>query len=508
MSVTSLGFLALVAAGAVIYYVVPKKLQWAWLLVLSLVFYYFAAAPWTIVYLIVSTAIAYGSTMWIDSRRQSGSSMRGAFWITIAALAVNIAIWFVVKGQGLWSFILSDAKRQSLHIVAALGMGYYTLQILGYIIDCYWENEKPQRNILKLFLFTAYFPQLTTGPISRYNDLKTLYEPHSFDLDNIAHGAQRMIWGFVKKMVLAERVGVIVGAISSAPQDYSGFYSWVLILLYPVQMYADFSGCMDIILGVSEIFGIKLAENFNNPFFTRTSQEFWQHWHITLGSWAKDYVLYPLLKSGPIVRFGKKTREKYGRKVSKNLVNLICMFILWMVVGVWHGGVRYIVGVSLWYWIILMSGELLTPTFKKIIAALKIKTESFGWHLFQSVRTYLIYAFGAAFFCVGVGPGLRLLGDAVCSVFTGSGARIGTLFSAAMLDLGLTGEDFILIAVVIVLLFVVGILRAKHGYARYWTDKLPFAARLIIYLCLFVLVLVWGWYGPGFDVAGFIYGSF
>ena len=508
MTVTSLGFLVLVAAGAAVYYIVPKKLQWMELLVLSLVFYYFAGTPWTIVYLVASTAIAYISTMWVKRLRAGGKPQKTAFVITIAALVINILIWFIVKGQDLWTFILSEDSRKSLHILAALGMGYYTLQILGYIIDCYWESEEPQTNPIKLFLFTAYFPQLTTGPISRYGQLKTLYEPHAFEFNNLKFGAQRMLWGFAKKIVLAERVGVIVAAVTSAPQDYSGFYSWVTILLYPVQMYADFSGCMDIILGVSEIFGIKLAENFTNPFFTRTSQEFWQHWHITLGSWARDYVLYPMLKSGPIVRFGKKLREKHGKKVSKNIVNLICMFILWMVVGIWHGGVRFIVGVSLWYWIILMAGEFLQPTFKKIIAALKIKTESFGWHLFQSVRTYLIYAFGATFFCVGVLPGLKILGNALGLYSFGNNSGIGVLFDGSMLKFGLTGEDYIIIALMIVLLFVVGILREKSGYARTWVDERPFAVKLIVYLALFVLVLVWGRYGPGFDATQFIYGSF
>lgn len=144
--------------------------------------------------------------------------------------------------------------------------------------------------------------------------------------------------------MLAERIGIIVSGINAAPSTYTGFYSWLAILLYPLQMYADFSGCMDIVLGTSELFGIKLAENFNNPFFSRTSQEFWQRWHITLGTWAKDLVLYPLLKSKLMIKFGKFTKKNFGKKPGKFLVNLDRYVYTMMVMGIWLGGWRYIDG--------------------------------------------------------------------------------------------------------------------------------------------------------------------
>lgn len=179
MSITSFYFLALVTVGVLVYYVVPKSIQWMILLVLSAVFYYFAATPCTIGYLVVSTMIAYLSTMWIQKKRDAlGREAKGLLVVTFVALAVNIAIWFFVKGRGLWVPFASrlTAWRDvsvldslvNWKIAASLGMGYYTLQVMGYIIDCYWENITPQKNPLKLFLFVCYFPQLTTGPISRY----------------------------------------------------------------------------------------------------------------------------------------------------------------------------------------------------------------------------------------------------------------------------------------------------------------------------------------------------
>lgn len=518
MSITSFWFLLLILIGAIIYYIIPKKAQWVWLLVLSLIFYYFAATPYTIVYLCVFTLIAYVSSMLMEKNRRNGKNSKKTFVITIIAIILILLIWFVVKGRGLWYPIVSRTvgrfqpeffeQISGVEIVAALGMGYFTLQILGYIIDCYWENVKVQRNPLKLFLFVAYFPQLTTGPISRYADLESLYKPHKFSYDNICMGAQRILWGFFKKLVIAERVGVIVSGILANQQEFHGFYSWIVVLLYPLQMYADFSGCMDIVIGVSEIFDIKLAENFKNPFFARTSQEFWQRWHITLGTWAKDYVLYPLLKSAPMVRFGKYTRKKCGKRWGGFFKNCICMFCLWMVMGIWHGGWRYIIGVSLWYWVILMLGNLFAPLFEKIEKKLEFKLDSFGWHFFQSVRTYGIYAIGATFFLCGTYGGFALLKDCAKALLVGNYINPWIFFDDSILKLGIQYRDLNIIVIGIILLIIVAILREKYEYAREWIKKQSFVFRWVIWLALFVITIVYGQYGPGYNAAEFIYQGF
>lgn len=517
MSITSFSFLVLVLIGAGVYYIIPKSIQWIELLILSLVFYFYAATPYTIIYLIVSTAVAYTSAIEMDRRRKMGnSSQQVLLVISVAAIAVNVIIWFIFKGKDFWLFfaerLISNKvkidKLLSMELIASLGMGYYTLQVIGYIIDCYWENVQPQKNLLKLFLFTVYFPQLTTGPISRYSNLAILFDKHKFKYQNIAFGAQRILWGFMKKIVLAERVGILVTAIIADSESYKGFYSWLVILLYPIQMYADFSGCMDIVLGVSELFDIHLAENFKNPFFAKSSQEFWQRWHITLGTWAKDYVLYPLLKSKSMIAFGKLTKKKFGRKTSKYLVNLAGMFVLWMVIGIWHGGMQYIVGVSLWYWIVLMLGELFAPILSRVTVLLKMKTESFAWHLFQSLRTYLIYAIGATFFSVGVTSGLALLQDAWSVLTIKDYANPWIFFDGSLLGLGITYGDINLFFIAILMLVVVAVLREKYGYARIWIQNQCFTFRWLIWIGLFIIVLIWGKYGSGYSAAEFIYQGF
>lgn len=522
MTITSFWFLALVSAGVLLYYTVPKSWQWLELLFLSLVFYYYAATPYTIVYPIISTLTAYGAgiLMWKIREKERSSrqkeSQKILLVVVIVALATNIGLWFVLKGRGLWGGILRQQEHvyvpyldtlPNMQLVSALGMGYYTLQILGYIIDCYWGTVEPQKNLLKLFLFTVYFPQLMTGPISRYDQLKVLYEKHTFQYRNIAFGAQRILWGLVKKIVLAERIDILLSALIKG-SEYTGFYSWIILLLYPLQMYADFSGCMDIVLGVSELFDIHLAENFRNPFFARTSQEFWQRWHITLGAWAKDYVLYPFLKSSLMVRFGRFGKKRFGKKAGKFLTNAIGMFLLWMVMGIWHGGLRYIVGVSLWYWVILMLGDLFAPVFRKVTDCLHMKTDSFSWRLFQSGRTYLIYAVGAAFFSLGIEGGIMVLKQILLVISVKDYANPWIFFDGSILNMEITYGDINIILLVIWMLIVVAYLREKYGYARIWIQRQSFVFRWFMWIGLFVFVLIYGKYGPGYDAAEFIYQGF
>ena len=517
MSITSFPFFLFLAAGVILYYLLPGKIQWVVLLLLSLVYYGCSKTPYTLVYLLISTAAAYFAGVTVRKQRESGSeNKRLTFWVTMAAILINLVLWFFFKARGLWAPI-AVALLNRVYIgplntavygewIPALGMGYYTLQVIGYIIDCYWDNAQAQRNPLKLFLFTSYFPQLTTGPISTYEQLSPLYERHQLSYQNLAFGCQRILWGLMKKLVLAERMAIFLTGLRE--EVLYGYQAWLIILLYPIQMYADFSGCMDIVLGASELFGIHLPENFNNPFFSRSSQEFWQRWHITLGTWAKNYVLYPLLKSNFMVRLNKKARKRFGKKTGKFLVNALAMFVLWTVMGVWHGEWKHIVGVSLWYWVILMLGELCGPALKKLTQVLQINTENFSWHLFQSCRTYLIYAFGAVFFGAGISGAVDLFKKAGEVIFYPTARMPWAFFDGSLGKYGLGAADLNLIILCVGLLLLVGCLREKYGYARVWVQKQGFVLRWMIWIALFLLVLIWGKYGPGYSAAEFIYQGF
>lgn len=514
MTVISFAFLVFLLFGAVIYYIVPRRGQWVVLLLMSIAFYLCAATPYTIVYLIASALIAWVSTNLMRSGRFSGSGRKALGTVTALAILANILIWFVLKGSSFWvtgskllhHFLPFLPVLPAWPYASAMGMGYYTAQVIGYILDCYWENATPQRNPLKLFLFVCFFPQMTVGPISRYSQLQSLYEKHRFSYQNLCFGSQRILWGFFKKLVIADRVGLIISTVWSADIAKIGLWPWIAVLLYPLQIYADFSGCADIVLGAAEIFGIRLPENFNNPFFSRTCQEFWQRWHITLGAWARDYVYYPVLKSAFLQRIGKWAKKRFGKRTAKLIPWALGMGVLWFVMGFWHGSVQHILGVSLWYWTILVLSEICAPLFKRAVVLLRINPSSHLWHLFQSVRTYVVYSIGAVFFS---SPGLR----AALGRFSALGRilidpQCWFIFNSKIIKRNFSVIEAEVLLIGVLLLFLVAILREKHSYARNWVQKNMLPLRWLIWIALFVLVLIFGMYGPAFDASEFIYQGF
>ena len=509
MTVTSFHFFILLAVGVAIYYIVPRKVQWLVLLALSIVFYVYAATPYTMIFLGLSTLISYVATVAIDKLGPGGVS-KAVTRISVAAVFLNVIIWFLLKGSSFWILgskmihhvIPQASVLEALPLAGALGMGYYTAQTIGYILDVAWGNAAVQKNPIKLFLFICFFPQLTVGPISRYNDLSVIYEGHDFSYQNICFGCQRILWGLFKKLVISDRTGLIVNGIWDGEASFGGAWFWLAVFLYPLQIYTDFSGCMDIVLGAAELFDIHMAENFRNPFFSKNSQEFWQRWHITLGTWAREYVYYPVLKSKFLVNLGKKSKKRFGKRIGKFIPWAVGMGILWFVMGFWHGSVQHIFGVSLWFWTMLILSELFKPLLTKLIEIFHIKTESLAWHIFQSVRTYIVYAVGVVFFS---SPGLRgafhhykLLLTSFSHASKGGGLDL----------LGVTAKDVWVIALGTLVLFVVDVLREKHTYTRYWIAKRGVVLRLLIWIVLFFSVFILGLYGIGYDASSFIYQGF
>ena len=513
MTVTSFSFLVLLLAGMLLYYLVPRRAQWIILLCLSLVYYYYAAVPYTMLYLLVSTAVAYISTnlLYCKKIKERGRLISG---IAIAGVLINVLIWFILKGSSFWTVGMRLFQKafpavhaqSSIPVVAALGMGYYTSQVIGYILDCYWGISVPQKNPFKLFLFVCFFPQLTVGPISKYSQLQGLYEQHKFSYQNLCFGCQRILWGFFKKLVISDRVAILVNSIWADAETYNGLWPWIAVLLYPIEIYSDFSGCVDIVLGAAELFDIKLPENFKNPFMARTVQEFWQRWHITLGAWAKDYVYYPVLKSKFLISLRRWTKKRFSKRLAKLIPWTFGMGVLWFVMGFWHGSLRHIIGVSAWYWLILVLGEIFQPIFERCRQGFHIEEECFSWRLFQRIRTYLIFSIGSVFFSAKSFRGALRRYD----ILFHSVNRLNpwVLFDGSIQNLGVTWIDINLIIFGVYLLCRVAYLREIYEYARIWMKKQILPYRWLIWIVLFFCVIIYGLYGPGYDASSFIYQGF
>lgn len=514
MTVTSFWYFLLLILGFVLYNILPR-FQWVLLLIMSGVFYYFAATPYTFLYLIFSTFVAYMITYLVEKSHLKGKTRSGKY-ILACGIVLNIVPWFLTSGSDLWikgseithRFIGIIPALHGVPIAAAMGMAYYTSQVISYMIDCSWGMIERQKNPLKLLTFVAFFPQLTTGPISRYDNLKCIYARHTFSYKNMCFGTQRILWGVFKKLVIADRAGIMVNAIWSDLSRFSGYWHWIALLLYPILIYADFSGCMDIVLGTAELFDIHLEENFKNPFFSKTIREFWSRWHITLGKWAKDYVMYPILKSKYMVGLTKNAKKRFGKKMGKFLPAAFASGMVWLVMGIWHGGLRHIVGVSLYYWILIELGELFDPIWNKVFQKTGIKTENFSWQLFQRVRTYIIYAFGAVFFqATSMQEAFSFIGS-LFSMFWKKEANPWIFFDGSIMQTGITYGGLNLIILGIALLIIVAVLREKYTYARSWMAQQGVVFRWLVWIALFLIVLIYGAYGPGYDASEFIYQGF
>lgn len=395
---------------------------------------------------------------------------------------------------------------------APLGISYYTLILIGYLLDVHWGNIKePQRNPFKFLLFAGYFPQMTSGPFTRYNDIAdVIFGNIHCSLKQLQFGIQRMLWGLFKKLVLAERFSVMVSTIyDSEPQPlqenpYTGLVVVMGAFLYVAFLYMDFSGCMDIVIGVSEIFGIPLAENFCRPFTSGSLSEIWRKWHMTLGFWIKDYVLYPTLKSKLVSHIRDFCKKHFGKKASRTVPTYFGMFVTWFCVGFWHGGTwKYICCSGLFFFIMIVGGLMLDPLFQKIITVLKINTGTWSWSFFRRVRSFCLFSASVSIGrCNSLMDGLR----AWKTVFTHWNPWV--LFDDTIFRLGLDRKDFDVCVIGILVITVVSLLEEKHGSVRELIATQNTAFRWCLYLALFFSVLILGYYGPGYNPADFIYGGF
>ena len=405
MDITSFEFGLFFLISIIVYWIIPLKHRWIVLLLASIAFFLISSNPWTIIYLAVSIISVYFASNYFEQTRNDAEKKRARKTVLIMSVILNVAILTVLKYSNFFignvnRFLPDSSKWSFIHLAAPIGISFYTLQLIAYLSASYYGVTRVETNIGKLALFTCYFPQMVSGPISRHKDIgDQLNEGHEFDYDNVTGGLRRIAWGLVKKLAISNRLAVLIDYMWDNPQTFSGLWIWVAAFGFCIQLYADFSGCMDIVLGVSRCFGIVLPENFNAPFLSKSIQEFWNRWHITLGLWLRDYIMNPLLKSKKFIRIGEWSRAKFGKKRGRKIPTYIAMFVLWTLMGIWHGDSwKYIVGEGWWFWAVIVLSSLLEPEFEKIKGLLRIRDENVFWKAFQVIRTWFIFSVGMLFF--------------------------------------------------------------------------------------------------------------
>lgn len=530
MLFTSYTFIAFIALLFVIYYIIPKKYQWMLLLGASYLFYCFAG-PKYLLYIILTTISVYIVSIKIgnlhkmqseylalhknelsrEDKKSYKASVKSIQWKWLLfCLFLNFGVLAVVKYSNftienvnvfLQAFG-SENQLSFLNIALPMGISFYTFQSMGYIIDVYRGKYPPERNVFKLALFVSFFPQLIQGPISRFNDLsQTLFKEHLYNYRNVSFGIQRIMWGYFKKLVIADRLLVAVNTIIRDPEIYQGTFVLVGMLFYAFQLYADFTGGIDITIGIAEVLGIKVKENFERPYFSKSIVEYWRRWHITLGTWFKEYLFYPISVSKPMLELSKASRRRFGDAIGKRLPVYISTITVWFTTGIWHGAHWNFIVWGLMNCLVIMISQECEPLYAWFHSKFNVKN-TFVFRLFQVIRTVLLMSSLRLLDCYrDVSTSFRMFG----TMFTKF--NISVLFNGSLMNLGLEMTDYIVLLISLVILLTVSLLQ-RSGSVRCRIAENSLIIRYSVYYALFISILVLGAYGVGYDSSQFIYNQF
>lgn len=538
MNTVTILFFLVSALCILLYFIFPvKKYKWTVLLIASYAFYLFVGYKY-VAFILFTTITTYITAVVIDKitqksketvkenkkvwdREQKKQFKKGVTnkkrLILAAALVINFGILTFLKYYNFFAGSLNELlggtgfSAPMLKLFLPLGISFYTFQSMGYIIDVYREKVSPEKNIAKLALFVSFFPQIIQGPISIYSQLAhQLYEPHKFDFTRFKYGCELILWGLFKKLVVADRAVIAINTVTGDYTKYNGTTIFFMVMLYSLQLYADFSGGIDISRGVAQILGIDMIENFKRPYFSKSINEYWRRWHISLGAWLKDYLFYPLALSSGFMNMTKKIKNtKFGESavgahVAKVLPASIASFIVFLVVGLWHGANWKYVAFGVWNGGIIMLSTLLKPTYDAALSKLKINAQSWWYSLFQILRTFVIVFIGYIF---DIAPNFSGAMKMTKAMLFDQHLRSGI---HQIMKLGLANKEYILLAICTLVIFIVSVIQEKHNTTtlREMLDKKPFILRFaLIFFCI-ITIIIFGVYGPGYNPSEFVYMQF
>ena len=393
MSLITLKFFIFLCILLGMYYLAPKKYQWMILLAGSLV-YYVSASPYYLLFILASTFSAY-----MLARALSVSKKKSYM---VVCILINVGILGVLKYTGFLFEIISPFTKGSLpevNFILPLGISFYTFMIVSYIVDVYKGEVEAEKSFLKLLLFVSFFPQIIEGPINRYSRMKDrLYAEHDFDFDRCKRAGYRILQGLFKKVVIAGRFGVYVDTVFADVKSYGGLTLLTSMIFYAIQLYADFSGCMDMVLGIAELFDITMEENFDLPFFSKSVAEFWRRWHISLGTWFRDYIYNPVVQSNMSKKLKSRLHKTALKKWSMNIVAAVALLVVWLLTGIWHGGSVKFAFYGLYWGVIIIVSMFLTKTYKKFHKKHAKMVATKGYAVFQMLRTFVLVDIGLMIF--------------------------------------------------------------------------------------------------------------
>ncbi|MGN0444813.1 MAG: MBOAT family O-acyltransferase [Acutalibacteraceae bacterium] len=527
IAIVSLKFMCFVAVTAVVYFICPKKHRWIVLTAANTVFYVCGGIE-SVIYILLATLVAYLSAKMFDKdfalqkkecegleraekkavRELHMKKRKKVLTLSVVLLIFSLAVikytGFFLSNinsllgvTGLGSF---ETENITKHIPAILGCSYFTLAIIAYITDVYRQKYHAEKNYFKLYLFVSYFPHAVQGPIERYDYLAPLLEKGgSFSFENLKQGAMLILWGFFKKFVIADRLNIVSHEIFSNYENYSGPFVLFGAAVFSIQLYADWTAYCDIVGGASRIFGIEITKNFARPYFSQTMPEFWRRWHISMGAFFKDYVLYPVSTSQFSLKLNKKAREKFGNNAGKNLASAIPILSVWLLTGLWHGASWTFILWGLYQGILIMLSVIFENPLKKLCERFNFKTDTFSWRLFRTLRTFLLCCIGRIFFKAGS-----------VSDIIGLFSRLLTfsLTTKQFTDMGLTVREWAVTLVALIIFLIYSLIEEKYENVEKRLDSQPVPMKWAVLIFIIMFIVIFGVYGSSEQYVAFVYEQF
>ena len=512
----------------IIYNIMPQKHRWKVLLLASYLFFFLVSKK-LIIYIIATTLLMYFGGLWLaklqsrrdeelkDVEKEKKKEIKDKYlkkqrWILTIVSLVILGILIVLKYSG---FICEnlDALFKAINVpinipipkfMLPIGISFYTLQAISYLIDVYKEKIKADKNLGRVALFISFFPQIMEGPICRYSQTADdLWKCERTNYQRLTFGLQRILFGLMKKTIVADRLNAFIIEAFDNYANYNGTVAMIAMVFYTLQLYMDFSGTMDIALGIGDIFGVKLPENFKQPFFSKSISDFWTRWHITLGTWFRDYIFYPVSLTGFCKKITTAARKKIGNYYGPLIASIIALFCVWICNGLWHGAAWTYIFFGMYHFCLIILGRIFEPLIKKINTKLHINNKNFLYKGMQIIRTTCLVFIGELFFRANtLTDGMQMFGK----MFTDF--SFGTLTDGTILKMNLDIQDIIIVAVVVIAIFIIGLIKEKGTDIREAISKKNIFIRWTLYYALILAIILFGTYGLGYVPVDPMYANF
>ncbi|MCR5761411.1 MAG: hypothetical protein K6F82_05405 [Sphaerochaetaceae bacterium] len=510
MAVLSIKFFSLVLLSLVFYYCGPKKLQWAVLPCTSLYFILINNTWYCQIFFFLQVLVTHRCACKVGLKNRIGEASNKDFTFGIIFNILVLALFkysrfFIMNTLMVIGFFGVDYSLEMsvFEFSAPVGVSFYTLILVGYLCDVKWGKTTPQSSFIKTALLAGNYIHIMSGPFIRYEQVENQYfVAHHFDYKEFCFGLQRVLWGLFKKLVIAARLENSVDLVFNNSTYYNGLYIWLAAFTFMIQLYADFSGLMDIVIGIGECYGIHLPENFRTPFFSLSVQEYWQRWHISLGLFLKDYVLFPIQRSRLLNYISKKAKIAFGKKASRKISSYVGMLCVWLLIGIWHGGAwKYVIGMGIWFWTVIVAEQMIQPKVNAFLVAIHIDPMVFSWRLLKIIKTFVLVAIGNIFFRAdSFKTALVIIKQGVSNLNPSATVYYWKL-------LGSKGDILIVFASCFLLLCV-SLFTEIKGDVRIWLSKQILVFRWTVFLGLVFSIILFGVYGPGYNASEFVYRGF